>query len=93
MPEEELVPRIRCHYGDCVYLEEGYCGAAAIELDPEEGCLTYERSDEAVVKVDDQWQDEVDDLGDLWHDDDEILYEDAGEDDWYEADEDEDGDV
>ncbi len=25
------MPRIRCHYLDCVFLDEGYCGAAAIE--------------------------------------------------------------
>ena len=35
------MPRIRCHYADCVFLDEGYCAAAATELDPEEGCLTY----------------------------------------------------
>ena len=31
------MPRIRCHYEDCVFLEDGYCGAAAIELEPEGG--------------------------------------------------------
>ena len=29
------MPRIRCHYIDCVFLDEGYCAAAAVELDPE----------------------------------------------------------
>ena len=33
--------RIRCHYADCVFLDEGYCSAAAIELDPDTGCATY----------------------------------------------------
>jgi hypothetical protein len=38
------MPRIRCHYEDCVFLDEGFCAAAAVELDPEEGCLTYSPS-------------------------------------------------
>ncbi|HSS99656.1 MAG TPA: hypothetical protein VLK33_21620 [Terriglobales bacterium] len=40
------MPRIRCHYVDCVFLDEGYCAAAAVELDPEEGCMTYSASGE-----------------------------------------------
>jgi hypothetical protein len=35
------MPRIRCLYGDCVFLDEGYCSAAAIQLDPDLGCQTY----------------------------------------------------
>ncbi|MEX1248666.1 MAG: hypothetical protein WEA61_09295 [Anaerolineales bacterium] len=49
------MPRIRCHYIDCVFLDEGYCAAAAIELDPEEGCLTYSPSGE--VNPEDAWHD------------------------------------
>jgi len=30
------MPRIRCHYVDCVFLEGGYCGATAVEIDPDE---------------------------------------------------------
>jgi len=48
------MPRIRCHYGDCVFLDEGYCAAAATELDPEEGCLTYSPSGE--VSAEDAWE-------------------------------------
>jgi len=48
------MPRIRCHYADCVFLDEGYCAAAATELDPEEGCLTYAPSGE--VSAEDAWQ-------------------------------------
>lgn len=68
------MPRIRCHYLDCVFLEQGYCGAAAIELDPAEGCLTYTRSDEDPEA--DEWEGEV--LDELWEEDDEEvdLYED-----------------
>jgi hypothetical protein len=48
------VPRIRCHYIDCVFLDEGYCAAAAVELDPEEGCITYSASGE--VSPDEAWE-------------------------------------
>lgn len=49
------MPRIRCHYADCVFLDEGYCAAAAVELDPEEGCLTYAAAGE--VSPDEAWED------------------------------------
>jgi hypothetical protein len=49
------MPRIRCHYVDCVFLDEGYCAAAAVELDPEEGCLTYSPSGE--VSPEEAWED------------------------------------
>jgi hypothetical protein len=75
------VPPIRCHYTDCVFLDEGFCGATAIELDPEDGCLTYERGEVEAVEAD--WDDDGV-LDDLWEEEDEVLYEDAAEDDWYE---------
>lgn len=77
------MPRIRCHYEDCVFLEDGYCGAAAIELEPENGCLTYTRVNEAEDKTTDEWEeedfeeegdeeaDEEEDDDDLWEDEDE----------------------
>jgi len=34
------MPRIRCHYLDCIFLDERYCSAAAIEINPDAGCLT-----------------------------------------------------
>lgn len=49
------MPRIRCHYVDCVFLDEGYCAAAAVELDSEEGCLTYAAAGE--VSAEDAWDD------------------------------------
>jgi hypothetical protein len=70
------MPRIRCHYDDCVFLEEGHCGAAAVELEPETGCVTYSQADEAEVE-EDEFEDEEDELyeddedDDLWDDDDE----------------------
>lgn len=41
------MPRIRCHYDDCIFLDSGYCSAERIELDPEMGCLTFQQADEA----------------------------------------------
>lgn len=77
------MPRIRCHYMDCVLLDDGYCGAAAIELDPDMGCMTYKRADDLGVEDDwdaeeeedlEEWEeldsDEEDD--ELWIDDDEF---------------------
>jgi hypothetical protein len=50
------MPRIRCHYIDCVFLEDGYCGAAAIEVDPDVGCMTFSRADDGAV--DEDWEEE-----------------------------------
>jgi len=74
------MPRIRCRYEDCVYLEEGYCSTNEIELDPEMGCLTYTRYDELPVDEEAEWQEE--DLFDEeeWEEEDEDLYEDEDED-------------
>ena len=47
------MPRIRCHYMDCIFLDEGYCSAAAVEIDPDTGCATYSPSEDAVD--DDDW--------------------------------------
>lgn len=69
------MPRIKCHYIDCVFLDEGYCSAAAIELDPDTGCATYSPSDEAVAaeeweEEEEEWEeDETDEEDDeLWDD-------------------------
>ena len=61
------MPRIKCHYTDCVFLDEGYCSAAAVEFDPDTGCATYTTSDEAAAKEDwdeeeaEEWEEEEDD--------------------------------
>jgi hypothetical protein len=79
------MPRIRCHYVDCVFLDDGYCGAAAVEIDPDEGCLTFSRASD-IEERDAEWEDEEeleeieewDDMEfeeedeDLWVDDDEF---------------------
>ena len=79
------MPRIRCHYEDCIFLEEGYCGAAAIELELEAGCLTYTRVDEAGEKDADEWEEE-DFEDELEEEDEDYLDEDEDEDLWDEDD-------
>jgi hypothetical protein len=74
------MPRIRCHYTDCVFLDDGYCSAAAVEIDPDTGCATYSPTD-GVAAGDDQW-DEEEELEE-WED------EEFGEDEEGWADEDE----
>lgn len=78
------MPRIRCRYDDCVFLEEGFCGAAAIELEPELGCLTFSRVDDAEPKEEEEWdEEELDELeeDDLEEDEDDDLWDDDEEDD------------
>lgn len=62
------MPRIRCHYIDCVFLDDNYCGAAAVEIDPDMGCMTYSRPDD--VDSEDEW--ESDEWDELDEDDDEL---------------------
>ncbi len=71
--------RIRCHYIDCVFLDDGYCSAAAIELDPDTGCATYTPSEESKKE---DWDEEEE--ADEWDEDE---AEDEEEESW---DEDED---
>jgi hypothetical protein len=76
------MPRIRCHYIDCVFLDDGYCSAAAVEIDPDLGCSTYIREDDAEVNQEweeeeselDEWEefDIEDEDDDLWLDDEEF---------------------
>lgn len=81
------MPRIRCHYIDCVFLEGGYCGASTVEIDPDEGCMTYTHVAE-VAADEDLNEDEIEEI---WEEDDEELYsaeEDEEEDDtWAEEEE------
>jgi hypothetical protein len=78
------MPRIRCHYLDCVFLDDGYCSAAAVEIDPDAGCMTY--SPNAEAGTEDEWDDEEEmeeweelegeeeEEDDAWADDDEEEY-------------------
>lgn len=77
------MPRIRCYFEDCIFLDEGYCTAAEVEIDPDQGCLTYRPASEALGE---EWEEEEglldeedllaeedfleDEDEDLWDDDD-----------------------
>ena len=71
------MPRIKCHYVDCVFLDDGYCSAAAVEIDPDTGCATYSPSDGVVEEWDEEeeeteWEeDEAEDSDDLWDEEEE----------------------
>jgi hypothetical protein len=81
------MPRIRCRYIDCAYLESGYCGADQIDLDPEMGCLTYSQEEEVLPKEEEEeWEEEELDEEE-WEEDldeelDEDLDEDEDDEDW-----------
>lgn len=70
------MPRIKCHYIDCVFLDDGYCSAAAVEIDPDTGCATYSPSDEAAEAWEEEeteWEEDEaeDDEDELWDDEEE----------------------
>jgi hypothetical protein len=56
-----------------VFLEERHCGAAAVELDPDMGCLTYSAVNDA-QPADEQSKWDEDEFEDEWEDE-ESLYE------------------
>jgi hypothetical protein len=69
---------------DCIFLEENFCGAAAIELDPDAGCLTYSQTEEAGTA--ENWEEEEEeDLEEDWEDEEEgFEVEDEDEDESWE---------
>lgn len=75
------MPRIKCHYIDCVFVDEGYCSAAAVELDPDSGCATYSPADGISAKAAD-WKEEDEEE---WDEEE----SDEDDDDWLDEDEDE----
>jgi len=77
------MPRIQCHYLDCVFLDEGYCSAAAVEIYPDSGCSTYKPNAETTTDEDwdeeeelEEWDemDDEDEEEDSWMDDDDEDY-------------------
>lgn len=80
------MPRIRCHYLDCVFNDDGICAASAIELDPDTGCLTYSQTDKLISS---EWEEEEDELDDDW---DELGFDDEegvdDDEDWLDEDDD-----
>jgi hypothetical protein len=75
------MPRIRCHYPDCIFLDEGACGAAAVELDPDVGCMTFSRSED--TPAEDEWEEDEEDLED-WE---EVELDEEDEELWLDEDE------
>ena len=73
------MPRIRCHYSDCVFLDEGYCSAAAVEIDPDTGCATYSPNEEAASE-DEEWDEEEWEEEDVDEEDDELWLDEEEED-------------
>ncbi|MBT3338780.1 MAG: hypothetical protein HN855_06855 [Anaerolineae bacterium] len=49
------MPRIRCLYMDCNFLDDSYCTAPSVEIDPDLGCATYVPLGEV---LDDEWDDD-----------------------------------
>ncbi len=53
------MPRIRCLYFDCMYLDEEFCTAASIEIDPDIGCTTYSQNEnELLYEIDEEDDDD-----------------------------------
>jgi hypothetical protein len=71
------MPRIKCHYLDCAFLDEGICSAGMVELDPDTGCKTYSANAESATE--DDWdtdeEDEMEEWEELDEDEDEELWE------------------
>lgn len=71
-----MAPRIRCFYVDCAFISEGNCSAPSIEMDPEDGCLTFtEDLDDGTYNLD---TDDLDYSDDDW---DEAGFEEVDEED------------
>ena len=73
------MPRIHCHYLDCLFLDGKYCSAAAIELDPDTGCKTYQPSDDIDLEDWDE-HDDIDEWDEIEEEDDEELWIDEDDD-------------
>ncbi len=75
------MPRIRCHYLDCAFLDDGFCSAASVEVDPDTGCMTYSPTAEASseegwdedeeVEEWEEFEEEEEEDEDAWTDDEE----------------------
>ena len=72
------MPRIRCHYVECVFLDGGYCGASSVEIDPEVGCMTFTHLADATE--DDNWDE--DEVQEGWEEDELLELDDDDDDLW-----------
>ena len=77
------MPRIRCLYLDCNFLDDNYCTAVKVEIDPDMGCATYLPVGEGDLLDDDEWDTEDDDEYAGWDTEDiDEDFSDDDEDDW-----------
>lgn len=69
-----MAPRVRCHYNDCEFLDERYCSAAATEINPDNGCLTYRPTEDISTVA--GWDDDesLDDWEEITDEDDDDLW-------------------
>jgi hypothetical protein len=51
--------RIRCHYPDCVFLDDGFCSATAVDIDPDLGCTTYRAIGDVIEDDEDLFEEEL----------------------------------
>ncbi|MBC8447211.1 MAG: hypothetical protein H8D78_05630 [Chloroflexi bacterium] len=76
--------RVICPQDNCVFWDEGFCGADEISLDPDHlSCITMEDIQDLMLdgeEMDDEWEEEEEMEDDDWEDDDEHFDED--EDEW-----------
>jgi hypothetical protein len=62
--------QIRCKYLSCSYLDQGLCSASVIELDPDEGCLTFTQIGDPFDDDDEDWDEDELDGYEEWDDED-----------------------
>jgi hypothetical protein len=67
------MPRIRCSYLGCVYREGDYCNVELVELDPDDGCLTFTPLEDIIIE-DDDWDE-------LYEEEESLYEEDEGDED------------
>ena len=72
------MPRLRCHYVECVFLDGGYCGASSVEIDPEVGCMTFTHVADA--SEDDNWDE--DEVQEGWEEEEPLELDDDDDDLW-----------
>ena len=68
------MPRIRCSYFNCLYLDDEICTAPSVEIDPDIGCATYAQSAEDLIDEDEEYED--------WDTEDLQINEDEKDDSW-----------
>ena len=51
------MPRIRCSYFNCLYLDDDVCTAPSVEIDPDIGCVTYAQTEDELIEKDESYED------------------------------------